>query len=66
MMKKKDVVIGGKYTAKVSGNIVPVRIDEEAWPKGWHATNMETKRKIRIKSAQRLRRSLGFCTSTRN
>jgi len=54
-MKKNEVEVGGVYSAKVSGNIVPVRIDRENPRGGWEATNLKTKKKVRIKSAQRLR-----------
>ena len=57
-MKKADVKIGGRYIAKVSGSIVPVRIDSESSHGGWNATNTKTGRAVRIKSAQRLRRGL--------
>ena len=54
-MKKKDVAVGGTYAAKVSGKVVDVRIDAEHPNGGWTATNLATKKKVRIKSAQRLR-----------
>ncbi|MBE7457423.1 MAG: hypothetical protein KJ057_13000 [Phycisphaerae bacterium] len=55
-MKKNAVHLGQSYLAKVSGILVPVRIDAENPHGGWTATNTETGRKVRIKSAQRLRR----------
>ncbi|GMU38252.1 MAG: hypothetical protein KJ057_09710 [Phycisphaerae bacterium] len=55
-MKKNEVHLGETYIAKVSGNLVPVRIDADNPHGGWHATNTETGRKVHIKSAQRLRR----------
>ncbi|MCC6910180.1 MAG: winged helix-turn-helix domain-containing protein [Phycisphaerales bacterium] len=58
-MKKDQVRIGGTYTAKVSGKIAKVRIDAESRHGGWDATNIETKKKVRIKSAQRLRAEVG-------
>lgn len=58
-MKKSAVHLGERYIAKVSGNLVPVRIDAENPHGGWTATNTETGRKVRIKSAQRLRRAVG-------
>ncbi|MCL4196213.1 MAG: hypothetical protein KJZ69_01860 [Phycisphaerales bacterium] len=58
-MKKDQVRIGGTYTAKVSGKIAKVRIDAESRHGGWDATNVETKKKVRIKSAQRLRAAVG-------
>lgn len=58
-MKKADVVIGQTYTAKVSGSIVRVRIDSENRHGGWDATNLETSKRVRIKTAQRLRHAVG-------
>jgi len=54
-MKKADVTLGKTYTAKVTDRIVPVRIDRENPHSGWDGTNLKTKKKIRIKSARRLR-----------
>lgn len=54
-MKKKNVAIGGLYMAKVNGRFSRVRIDSESPYGGWNATNTRTGRRIRIKSAQRLR-----------
>jgi len=54
-MKKADVTLGKTYTAKVTDRIVPVRIDRENPQGGWDGTNLKTKKKIRIKSARRLR-----------
>lgn len=54
-MKKADVKIGCVYWAKVSGRVVPVRIDNEARVKGWNATNTRTGRTVRILTASRLR-----------
>lgn len=53
-MKKKDVKLGATYRCKVSGVTVTVRIDRESQYGGWDATNLSTKKKIRIKTAQRL------------
>ena len=55
-MKKLDVHIGDHFTAKVSGQIVSVRIDAESPYGGWIATSVVTGRAIRIKTAARLRR----------
>jgi len=55
-MRKAEIKIGGRYDAKVSGKIVPVRILSESMYGGWHAVNENTGRDVRIKSAQRLRR----------
>ena len=54
-MKTNDVKVGGVYTAKVTDKLVSVRIDAESRHGGWDATNMATGKKVRIKSAQRLR-----------
>jgi len=54
-MKKQQVKIGGTYSAKVTDQVVPVRIDKENPHGGWDATNLQTNRKVRIKSAQKLR-----------
>ena len=54
-MKKKDIQIGGVYLAKVSGKLAQVRITGESRFGGWDAINCDTKRDVRIKSAQRLR-----------
>ena len=54
-MKKSEVKIGETYRVKVSGNIANVRITGESPYGGWEATNTVTKKKVRIKSAQRLR-----------
>jgi hypothetical protein len=54
-MKKRDVVIGGVYLAKVSDRMTHVRIERESMFGGWDATNLATGRLIRIRSAARLR-----------
>ncbi len=54
-MKKNEVKIGKVYSAKVTGEMVPVRIDAVNPHGGWEATNLVTKKRIFIKSAQRLR-----------
>ena len=54
-MKKNEVKIGGLYVAKVSDKLVTVRIDSTHSSGGWNATNTRTGKRIRIKSAQRLR-----------
>jgi len=55
-MKKQQVKIGGVYSAKITDKVVPVRIDaEHSGGGGWDATNLKTNRKVRIKSAQKLR-----------
>jgi len=64
-MKKAEVKVGGTYAAKVSGKVVPVRIDAENPRGGWNATNTATGKKVRIKSAQRLRGAVHPGTATR-
>ena len=54
-MKKSEIKIGECYEAKVSNRIVSVRIDSTHSAGGWNATNTATGKRIRIKSAQRLR-----------
>jgi hypothetical protein len=54
-MKRNEIEIGRVYTAKVSDKLVQVRIDGENRHGGWDATNLSTGKKVRIKSAQRLR-----------
>ncbi len=58
-MKKDEIKIGHTYSAKVSDRIVTVRIDSTNTHGGWNATNTATGKRIRIKSAQRLRRAVG-------
>ena len=57
-MKKKDVAIGGVYIAKVSGKLAKVRVTSESRFGGWDAVNLDTKRQVRIRGAQRLRRRI--------
>ena len=66
-MKLSDIVVGGRYRAKVSGTVCTVRVVElkEVPPASWSATgrwrtliyavNEATGRKITIRSPQRLR-----------
>jgi hypothetical protein len=54
-MKKHEVKVGGQYIAKVSGKLVQVRITGTSGHGGWDAVNEATGKKVRIKSAQRLR-----------
>jgi len=55
VMKKNEVKVGGVYGAKVSDKVVPVRITGTSGHGGWDAVNEATGKKVRIKSAQRLR-----------
>jgi hypothetical protein len=54
-VKKNEVKVGGTYKAKVSGKLTEVRITGESRYGGWDAVNVLTNKKVRIKSAQRLR-----------
>lgn len=54
-MKKDNVKVGQIYAARVSGNVVPVRLDKVNPHGGWDGTNLTTKKPVRIKSSQRLR-----------
>ena len=56
-MLKKDVRIGGHYAiAHTSYNrFSVVRIDSESIYGGWNATKLSTNRRIRIKTAAKLR-----------
>ena len=54
-MKKSDVIVGATYRAKVTGKLAKVCIDSVSPHGGWLGTNLETKRQVHIKSAQRLR-----------
>jgi hypothetical protein len=58
-MKKNEVEIGKLYFAKVTNKVVQVRIDAENRHGGWDATNLETGKKVRIQTAQRLRGAVG-------
>lgn len=54
-MKRKDVEIGKVYEARISRNLVPVKILAESHYGGWNAKNLKTKRIVRIKTAGKLR-----------
>jgi hypothetical protein len=55
-MRKKDVVIGGRYLAKVSEKLTWIIILGESIHGGWLARSESTGRAIRIRTAARLRR----------
>jgi hypothetical protein len=54
-MTKREVIIGGRYSAVVSGVPAMVRLTAESPYGGWDAVNERTGRKVRIKTAARLR-----------
>lgn len=58
-MRKAEVIVGQIYHAKVSGKVVPVRIElqKDCTLSGrthWRAKNLKTERWLTIKSAGRL------------
>ena len=57
-MRKAEVKVGGTYLAKVSGAVVPVRIQSTHPRNGWVGVNTVTRREVRIKTAARLRREV--------
>lgn len=54
-MKKKDVQIGKTYIVRVSGQLVPVRLQRESEYGGWWGLSIKTNRMVRIKTAAKLR-----------
>ena len=57
-MKAKDIQIGARYAAKVSGQVQTVKILSESPYGGCVARNTATGREVRIKSPQRLRHEM--------
>lgn len=54
-MKSNQIEVGATYSAKVSGQLVPVQVVELGLGGGFWAKNLQTGRTIRLKSARRLR-----------
>ena len=54
-MRKRDVVTGGVYVAKVSDVLTTVRLTNTSLYGGWDAVNTKTGRSVRIRTAARLR-----------
>lgn len=54
-MTKSQVKIGRYYAAKVSCNMTIVKIEAESPRGGWTGSNIFTNRRVRIKSAAKLR-----------
>ena len=54
-MSKDEIVVGKVYAAKISGKVSPVRIDGESRHGGWDGTNVQTNKKVHIKSPTKLR-----------
>ena len=48
----------GVYTAKVTGRVVPIRIDATNDEGGWDGTNLATGKAVRIPTPRRLRREV--------
>jgi len=65
-MKKSEVKTGQTYRVKVSDSIADVRITGENPHGGWDGVNLATKRKVRIKSAQRLRKRVAVAAPVAN
>lgn len=57
-MKKEEVKVGEVYLVKVSNRLVPVMLDENYVLGGWLGTNLVTNKRVRIRSAAKLRRHL--------
>jgi len=57
-MKKRDVEIGKHYLAKIGGRLTTVKIVAESVYGGWEAVNTATGRRVRIKTAGRLRKEV--------
>ena len=57
-MKKQDVKIGKVYLVTVSGKQARVRLTNESPYGGWDGLNIETHRKVRVKTAGRLQREI--------
>ena len=57
-MRKQEIIIGCRYTAKVSGRVQVIRITSPSVYGGWNAVNEATGREVRIKTAGRLRRAI--------
>jgi len=62
-MKKSEVKVGGVYTAKVTNKLVQVQIEAESRYGGWDGTNLSTGKKVRIRSAAKLRSATGGGTA---
>lgn len=57
-MKKKDVKIGKVYLVTVTGKRARVRLTGKNANGGWDGLNLDTKRKVRVKTAGRLEREI--------
>jgi hypothetical protein len=59
-VKKSEIGLNHVYEAKVAGRLVPVRILVAHVAGGWIGRNERTGREVRIRSAARLRREIGW------
>jgi DNA helicase II / ATP-dependent DNA helicase PcrA len=59
-MRKQEIEIGKCYSAKISNKMTTVRIDSANSHGGWNATNNDTGRAVRIKTAAKLRRPVNM------
>ena len=57
-MKKSEVEVGKHYSAKISVRLTTVKIVAESEYGGWVAVNTATGRRVRIRSAGKLRREV--------
>ena len=67
-MKLKDIEVGGRYVAKVSGRLATARVVDlkevpalsgDRWKTIIHAVNETTGWRVTIRSSQRLRQRVG-------
>ena len=54
-MRKNQIKIGAAYVCKVSNGLTVVRIESECFYGGWWAVNVRSGRRVRIRTAARLR-----------
>jgi hypothetical protein len=54
-MKLRDIEVGGKYIARVDGELVKVEVQPKNPTGGWYAINVETGLAMKIITGQRLR-----------
>jgi hypothetical protein len=65
IMKKSEIKIGGVYMAKITNKLTQIRIDAASRYGGWDATNLSTKKKVRIKSPAKLHEAVGDTAKTK-
>jgi hypothetical protein len=55
-VRKAEVTVGKVYIAKISNKLSRVRLDSKSvYRNGWEGTNLDTGRKVHIRSAAKLR-----------